>query len=220
MILCRNSAPLIILAYKLFENSIPCQVKGRNIGRNLIVLIEKCDARSINHLMQKLEEGCKLECERLLAKYDDANLASIIDKYEAVGALLGEMKHTTVGDVIKKLKLMFNLGVDKKDDDQKDKAERQKKKIVLTLSTVHRVKGLEAPRVYILNKFLMPSIYAIKDWEKQQEKNIEYVAYTRAEEKLYFISLDKIKVNKIFTGELLISPGGNKSVSEISWFGH
>lgn len=194
MILCRNSAPLIVLAYKLFRSSIPCQVKGRDIGRNLIALIEKCDARSIEHLMQKLKEGCKLECDRLLAKDDDANLDLIIDKYGAIGALLEKMKHTTVGDVIKELKLMFNLGVDKKDDDQKDKAEMQEKKIMLTLSTVHRAKGLEAPRVYILNKSLMPSIYAKKGWEKQQEKNIEYVAYTRAEEKLYFISQDKIKV--------------------------
>lgn len=220
MILCRNSAPLIMLAYTLFRSSIPCQVKGRDIGRNLIALIEKCDARSIEHLEEKLEEGCKLECDRLLAKHDDANLDEIKDKYEAVELLLGEMKDTTVGDVIKELKLMFNLGVDKKDDDQKNKAEMQKKKIILTLSTVHRVKGLEAPRVYILNKFLMPSEFAQKDWEKQQEKNIEYVAYTRAEEKLYFISLDKIKVNKVFTGKYSISNGGKRSVSEISWFGH
>jgi ATP-dependent exoDNAse (exonuclease V) beta subunit len=34
----------------------------------------------------------------------------------------------------------------------------------------------------------MPSKYAKQEWERQQEKNIEYVAYTRAKNDLYFIN--------------------------------
>jgi superfamily I DNA/RNA helicase len=187
MILCRNAAPLIAFAFFLLRNKIACQIKGRDIGRSLISLIEKLDAQSIEELMKKLKGGCKKECNKLLAKDEEANLEIIIDKYGAIEALLEDMRHATVGDVVLELKAMFNLGVDYNDDVLKDKAEQEKVNIILTLSTVHRAKGLEAPRVYILNKELMPSIYAKKEWEKQQEKNIEYVAYTRAEKELYFI---------------------------------
>ena len=52
---------------------------------------------------------------------------------------------------------------------------------VLTLSTVHKSKGREWHRVYILGREkYMPSPYAKKDWQMEQEANLEYVAITRA----------------------------------------
>ena len=44
------------------------------------------------------------------------------------------------------------------------------------LSSVHRAKGLEADRVYILEPHRMPSPRAKKDWELEQEQNLMYVA--------------------------------------------
>ena len=61
------------------------------------------------------------------------------------------------------------------------------------LSTVHKAKGLESENVYILCNSSMPSKLAVHDWEKQQEKNIMYVAYTRAKNKMGFISEKEIK---------------------------
>ena len=61
---------------------------------------------------------------------------------------------------------------------------------MVTLSTVHKAKGAEAPRVIILDPKRMPSKGARQDWEIQQERNIVYVAYTRARETLVFTSLD------------------------------
>ena len=58
----------------------------------------------------------------------------------------------------------------------------------IVLSTVHKAKGLEADTVHILNPELMPSRWAKKEWEREQESNLIYVAYTRAKQKLSFIS--------------------------------
>jgi superfamily I DNA/RNA helicase len=56
------------------------------------------------------------------------------------------------------------------------------------LSTVHKAKGLECDRVFILDKEkTMPSRYAKLPWQRLQEKNLEYVAYTRAKDYLGFI---------------------------------
>jgi superfamily I DNA/RNA helicase len=55
----------------------------------------------------------------------------------------------------------------------------------IVLSTVHKIKGLEADRVFIIRPDILP-MQAIKSWERQQEKNLEYVAITRAKNILIY----------------------------------
>ena len=60
---------------------------------------------------------------------------------------------------------------------------------VLTLSTIHKSKGREWHRVYLLGREkYMPSPYAKKDWQMEQEKNLEYVAITRALKELIMVT--------------------------------
>ena len=47
------------------------------------------------------------------------------------------------------------------------------------LSSVHRAKGLEADTVHILEPELMPSPKAKTAEDQQQERNLQYVAFTR-----------------------------------------
>ena len=51
------------------------------------------------------------------------------------------------------------------------------------LSTVHKAKGLEADNVYILTPERMPHPKATNP---QEERNICYVAITRAKKNLYY----------------------------------
>ncbi|MBU2249747.1 MAG: ATP-binding domain-containing protein, partial [Gammaproteobacteria bacterium] len=55
------------------------------------------------------------------------------------------------------------------------------------LSSVHRAKGDEAERVWILKPELMPHPMAQQEWELEQESNLKYVAYTRSKNKLIFV---------------------------------
>jgi len=56
------------------------------------------------------------------------------------------------------------------------------------LSTIHRAKGLEANRVFILKPEFLPLTWPKqKEHEYQQELNLKYVAYTRAKQEMYFI---------------------------------
>lgn len=60
----------------------------------------------------------------------------------------------------------------------------------VTLSTIHKAKGLEAEKVYILALDLMPHPIALKsgkDWVLEQEKNMKYVAITRSKFELVYI---------------------------------
>lgn len=53
----------------------------------------------------------------------------------------------------------------------------------VVLSTIHKAKGLEADRVFIIRPDLIP-LPNTRGWQLNQEKNLEYVAYTRAKKEL------------------------------------
>lgn len=57
----------------------------------------------------------------------------------------------------------------------------------VTLSTIHKAKGLEWETVFLLDWNLLPSRYAESDAAKTQERNLQYVAVTRAKLDLRFI---------------------------------
>jgi len=62
------------------------------------------------------------------------------------------------------------------------------KKKAIKLSTIHRAKGLEERRVFVLDYDQLPFMrQGQRDWEKVQEQNLKYVAITRASEELYLV---------------------------------
>ncbi|MCG2612852.1 UvrD-helicase domain-containing protein [Terrimonas sp. NA20] len=62
----------------------------------------------------------------------------------------------------------------------------------IKLSTIHRAKGLENDRVFILNYDELPYYrQQQKDWERVQEMNLKYVAVTRALKELFLIESKK-----------------------------
>lgn len=60
-------------------------------------------------------------------------------------------------------------------------------KAAVTLSSVHRAKGLESDRVFVLRPDLMPHKMATQPWQIVQERNLMYVCYTRSKSELYFV---------------------------------
>ena len=57
----------------------------------------------------------------------------------------------------------------------------------VSLCTIHRSKGLQSERVFVLRPDLLPHPRAKLEWEQDQERNLEYIAYTRSKRELYFI---------------------------------
>ena len=56
------------------------------------------------------------------------------------------------------------------------------------LSTIHKSKGLENDTIHILCPELIPSKFAVQEWELKQEENLRYVAITRAKSNLIYLN--------------------------------
>jgi superfamily I DNA/RNA helicase len=67
----------------------------------------------------------------------------------------------------------------------------------ICLSTIHKAKGLEADRVFIVDKHKMPAKWAKTQSDMEQERNLEYVAITRAKDYLGIITDWKSDENNV-----------------------
>ena len=183
MVVCRNTAPLIKLYLTLISQNKKAFIKGKDVGLSITELIENIYFEDLN---QDLESECVFsELYKNAFKYSDYckdNLGlteeeffetqiflNLIDKLEVIEFLSQNLKTKT--ELIEKINNIFS-------DENKQG---------ICLSTVHKAKGLEADNVFILNKHLMNGKYAKLEWEKEQERNIEYVAYTRPKQSLHFL---------------------------------
>lgn len=168
MVLCRCNAPLVSPAFELIRRGIKAIIRGRDIGVNLVTIIRKMKPNDINDLNIKLREYCVKEVARLSDREKNSQAQALQDKVDTIYALMDGTD--TITALEEKIELIFsdqNIGV--------------------VFSSVHKAKGLEADTVYILEPNLMPHPMAKRDWEKAQERNIKYVAYTRSLNRLILV---------------------------------
>lgn len=174
-ILCRNTAPLISAAYKLIRRGIPCKVEGRAIGDGLDKMVSRWKVKTIDALLNRLEVYRIREVQKAQAKGNEQKVEEVNDKCETLkeicNAVLSQGK-STVQDV---RDFISNLFADGQSN-------------VLTLATYHRSKGREWDRVFLWEHAQRcPSRGARQEWQKLQEANLAYVAYTRAKSNLVFV---------------------------------
>jgi DNA helicase-2/ATP-dependent DNA helicase PcrA len=171
-IVCRNTAPLVSLAFTLLVGGVKCQVLGRDIGQGLISLAKKLKATDMPDMHRKLESYFSHQAAK--CNGDEGRVASLSDRVECLRIFMSAA--STVDEVITSITTLF-----------------EDKTSCLTLSTIHKAKGLEWDTVYFLNDYLLPSRWAKQDWQLRQEANLRYVACTRAKLTLNYIDLDTRK---------------------------
>ena len=171
-ILCRNTKPVVSLAFQLIRKGIACHVEGRDIGEGLIKLTRRWKVQDIDQLHQRLEAYLAREVAKYELAKKEAQIQAITDKVETLYVLMENCALVT--DLEAKISNLF------KDTDGDNKR-------TVTLSTVHKAKGREWDRVYILgfNKY-MPSPWAKQAWQREQENNLIYVAITRSQRELVY----------------------------------
>lgn len=172
-VLCRTTAPLVSDCLHLIRQGRKANIKGREIGANLIELIEticgangldKCDIPTFLKLLSEWEEKQIDKCRN-----NENKLVALTDKCETLRALAEDC----------------NLVVTLKNTIEKIFSDSANDGVVF--STVHKAKGLEGDNVYIIRPDLMPHPRVKNDWQKVQEMNLRYVAITRAKRRLVYV---------------------------------
>jgi superfamily I DNA/RNA helicase len=166
-ILSRLNAPLVSIAMTLLRNGKRTRIAGRDIGAGLKALIRKMKARSVPELLGKIAVWEKKEVEKMRKAEREDRIEGIRDQAEMLISLAENAR--SVNDMEARIEALFT-------DDGLGQAG------VITCSSVHRSKGLEANRVFILADTLRS--------HNQEEKNIEYVAVTRAKQTLVMVWKD------------------------------
>jgi DNA helicase-2/ATP-dependent DNA helicase PcrA len=174
-IICRNTAPTVDLAFKLIRSGVACRVLGKQIGEGLVNLIKKMKGKTIEDLLGRLSEYSQREVAKFMAKSQEDKAEALMDRMSTIYVFIDNLNENrrTIPALIERVEAMF--------DDTR--------KTILTLSTIHKAKGQEWDRVFILNRELMPSKYARQAWQLEQETNLQYVAVTRAKSELHYIEL-------------------------------
>ena len=180
-ILCRNTAPLVQTAYTLISKGIACRVEGREIGTGLIKLAQRWKLTTLDKLLDKLEDYQARQTAKFMSRGQEERIESLVDQLEClrivIARCLAKNKHK-IADLVDDIQSMFGS------------TPEGQQPPVLTLSTVHKSKGREWQRVYILARSkYMPSPYARKQWQYEQELNLEYVAITRAMSELIDVNM-------------------------------
>lgn len=172
LLVCRTVKPLIKLGHALLRKKISCRILGRDIGEGLKALVRKLNASDVHELGSKLEAWRDREVQKAVAKGNDAHAEAVEDKADSLLTILDGFHEETdsIDSVYAALDELFT--------DQNHR---------LTLCTIHKSKGLEADRVWWLNKSLCPSRWAKQAWQQEQERNLMYVATTRAKTTLMLI---------------------------------
>jgi hypothetical protein len=205
-VLCRTNAPLVSLCLRLLRNGKRALMRGRDLGSSITSLLEKIlkrfDPSSIDALYAAVERFLEEEIARLLGSrksYDEVALQieAVKDRVDTLIILLDAYMAVFSSDFKPPMARYVEEGESRPSIEgfrealdcffqRQSNGENGNPHLdAVTLSTVHRAKGQEWPRVFILEWDKMPHPKAVRAEEKEQEEHLRYVAVTRAKRELY-----------------------------------
>lgn len=178
-VLCRCTAPLMGACFRLLGQGIRARVIGRDIGGKLAKLADKINLRpsdgpdDMAGFCQKARMYEQEECNKLIAAEKNKSADALVD---AVAALFTfACNSRTFPEMKAKIEAVFDDTVNPDS---------------VTLSTIHRAKGLEADNVFCLAS---NSRKPKNEKQAQEERNLWYVMITRAKNNLLFVAPEEME---------------------------
>lgn len=178
-VLCRNVKPLVMMNLYLLSCNVKSFIKGYDIGIGLIQLVKKTHKTTCNEVLIEYQKEIYREVVKMKRKgvknpKNTEKIDNMNQRLEIIKILSKDLKLSK--DLINKISSIFKESGDG-----------------VVLSTIHKAKGTENNRVFILLPKLIPSQYATQVWQIEQEMNLMYVAITRAKNELIYINEDDFK---------------------------
>jgi soluble cytochrome b562 len=176
MVLCRNTRPLVALCMRLIGQGRKATIKGADIGKGLAAMVKATKRKTMDAAFNKMyKELGKLEAKAKMQfptrNPDEVSYyASYNDKIEALMSISKARGCKTPETLCQEIDKIFVDDV-----------------TGIVLSTMHKAKGLEGDRGFVIERFRLPAPFAKQEWEMEQESNLDYVARTRAKRMLVYV---------------------------------
>lgn len=174
MIIGRKTSPLVGLCIQLIGRGKKAIVKGKKIGEQLnkeVDELTKLPSYYWQVFSDCLEQYRSIKINQYQGLDRQEELIEVInDKLNAIATVYqSNPQCQNVDDLKFEIDKLFS------DNDAP-----------ITLSTIHRAKGLEANRVFVWCPDHLPLTWRDQqDWQYQQERNLLYVALTRSKSEMY-----------------------------------
>ena len=198
MAIARKNKDLADIFLAIVQQGKPVYLKDKDLVENAIKSIKNLNCKNIAELNTKLDE-LKEQFKREMKNPENALTASAInngkmDIYSMIQSLLSYY--------VKKQDTTTGLSVDNFTDFISELFVTEPSDNAIIVSSIHQVKGLEAKTVFIINYNLMPYTSQRKTAEDNiQEKNLRYIAVTRAKEILYLCEGEEDEDEKKYRGD-------------------
>ena len=182
VMITRTNRPGVDMCHTLNANGIPSRMAGKDIGRYLVDMLRrvcKTDRDFQLCFSTTLDKYLAGKIARLAEEEgNEMAIASLIDRGESLRRHYHAADDQNVTTLANFEKSITDLYVD---EDKPDHA-------FVHIATLHKFKGKEADRVYILNPEGIRHPKARTKVEIQQEINIDYIARTRSRSDLIYVS--------------------------------
>lgn len=169
-ILSRTNAPLARVCLALLRSGKRARIEGRYVSKGLTSLVRRMKVESIPDLMVKLDAWRDRETAKLAAtkrRAAQARIDFVADQVDTLEALSDGLADCV--ELMARIEELFSIASGP----------------ATICSTIHKAKGLEADRVFIL----VDTLYCNgKRVDSVEEQNIHYVALTRAKDTLVLVS--------------------------------
>lgn len=192
MVICRNLAPLGGIYEKLAERGKTCMIVGDDEQREAIRdIINGFSNGTPTDLDFKSRKGMIPQLyDRFFSRLGKVMKQKRTDNFEMV------MREPEIYSMLDRIRMIENIsksapafsGVRDILEQAFSDTTISDTSQYIRLSTIHKAKGLEADNVYLLCPRLIPSRLADTEWQKKEEENLRYVAYTRAKKHLNIVS--------------------------------
>lgn len=194
-VLSRKTAPLAKVCMRLLKHSIPAKIEGSQLGKGLVSLVKKIKGKSMSDFLVRLDRWSKKETSRFeeLAKTKksaQAHIEFVNDQRDVLISLSEGL--SGLKELVARVESLF---IDTKTGEMPNQ---------VICSTVHKAKGREAARVFLLTEsfFWLPSSLGLEgepapiaakpttdEWliGASEEQRLFYVAVTRTKKDLVWV---------------------------------
>ena len=171
---------MVSACFELIADGISATVRGRDIGKGLCKIVDAVARKRFNSWEQfavGVQSWLDEQIEIVNRRYDDEAVleqrcSSLCDQAECVRIIHARSNASNAEALKAAIEEIFS-------DDRAS----------VMLSSIHKAKGLETSRVFILNPERLGRGFgkAPRPWMLEQERNLAYVAFTRAMDTLVLV---------------------------------